>query len=224
MGRVWLDRKILEWEWWDDINTYRLFTYCLLRANWKDTKFQGVEIPRGAFVTSLASLAKSTGLSIQSVRTAISHLKSTGELTVNQHAKFSVVIVNNYNRYQDINTVDNSQLTSNQQGTNRLPTTEEEYKKDKKNKKNTLSGGESKKFIPPTVEEVDAYCQERQNGITGFEFCSFYESKGWMVGKNKMKSWKGAVRTWEAKRGFSYQPKKETPKNEGYEEVTLDDM
>ena len=52
-------------------------------------------------------------------------------------------------------------------------------------------------FTPPTVAEVQAYCQERQNGVDPERFVDFYESKGWMIGKNRMKSWKAAVRTWE---------------------------
>lgn len=52
-------------------------------------------------------------------------------------------------------------------------------------------------FRPPDPPEVQSYCEERQNGLNGQEFCDFYTSKGWMVGKNKMKDWKAAVRTWE---------------------------
>ena len=54
-----------------------------------------------------------------------------------------------------------------------------------------------RKFIPPTIEEVRAYCKERQNKVDPDAFINFYESKGWMIGKNKMKDWKAAVRTWE---------------------------
>lgn len=54
-----------------------------------------------------------------------------------------------------------------------------------------------KPFIPPTVEEVGVYCTERGNGIDPEAFVDFYASKGWMIGKNKMKDWKAAVRTWE---------------------------
>lgn len=54
-----------------------------------------------------------------------------------------------------------------------------------------------KKFYPPTVEEVSAYCEERQNAVDPERFVDFYSSKGWMVGKNKMKDWHAAVRTWE---------------------------
>ena len=52
-------------------------------------------------------------------------------------------------------------------------------------------------FKPPTIEEVKAYCQERNNKVNAESFIDFYESKGWMVGKNKMKDWKACVRTWE---------------------------
>lgn len=53
------------------------------------------------------------------------------------------------------------------------------------------------RFAPPTLEEVRAYCMERGNGVDPQKFVDFYESKGWMIGKNKMKDWKAAVRTWE---------------------------
>lgn len=55
----------------------------------------------------------------------------------------------------------------------------------------------SKRFVPPTVEEVKAYCLERGNCVDPQRFVDYYSSNGWMVGKNKMKDWKAAVRTWE---------------------------
>lgn len=57
----------------------------------------------------------------------------------------------------------------------------------------------NKRFTPPTVEEVKVYCQERQNEVDAQRFVDYYTSNGWMVGKNKMKDWKAAVRTWEKK-------------------------
>ena len=62
------------------------------------------------------------------------------------------------------------------------------------------SGGGRKRFTIPTPEEVQAYCDERKNGITGQQFCDFYSSKGWKVGSQPMKDWKAAVRTWEMRR------------------------
>lgn len=64
----------------------------------------------------------------------------------------------------------------------------------------------SKRFVPPTIDEVKDYCFERGNDIDAESFIDFYESKGWMVGKNKMKDWKAAIRTWE--KGRNSQPKR----------------
>lgn len=68
---------------------------------------------------------------------------------------------------------------------------DKEIDKDINNKKN------SGRFTPPTPEEIKAYCIERNNRVDPVRFFDFYSSKGWMVGKNKMKDWKAAVRTWE---------------------------
>lgn len=57
----------------------------------------------------------------------------------------------------------------------------------------------SKRFTPPTPLEIKDYCKQRMNQVNAEKFFDFYESKGWMVGKNKMKDWKACVRTWEAK-------------------------
>ena len=56
-----------------------------------------------------------------------------------------------------------------------------------------------KRFTPPTVDEVRDYCLERGNSVDPQRFVDYYSSNGWMVGKNKMKDWKAAVRTWEQK-------------------------
>lgn len=55
----------------------------------------------------------------------------------------------------------------------------------------------SRRFIPPDADEVEAYCRERNNHIDAQHFVDFYASKGWKVGKEPMKDWKAAVRTWE---------------------------
>lgn len=60
-----------------------------------------------------------------------------------------------------------------------------------------VNNKESKKFVKPTIEDIQDYCLERKNGINANAFYDFYESKDWMVGKNKMKDWKACIRTWE---------------------------
>lgn len=86
---------------------------------------------------------------------------------------------------------------------------EEGKEKDKEEILPPNSPPKGKRFTPPSVEEVKAYCLERKNGLDAQAFVDFYSSKGWKVGNNPMKDWKAAVRTWENRRkGES--PKKET--------------
>ena len=117
-------RKMLRWEWYTDTNTKALFLHCLLKANWKDTRWKGIEIKRGQFVTSLSSLSKETGLSIQEVRTALNHLKSTGEVTDRATRKYRIITVLFYDDYQTANKQSNKQLTNSQQTANKQPTTD----------------------------------------------------------------------------------------------------
>lgn len=139
MGHIKIDRKILEWEWYADQNTCRLFIHMLLKANWKDGRFQGVDVPRGSFVASYQTLATETGLSVRNVRTALEHLKTTGEVTVNRQAKFSVITIKKYCQYQASDTITDNQVTVNRQSSDSQPTTIEEKKEVKKEiKNNTL--------------------------------------------------------------------------------------
>ena len=64
-------------------------------------------------------------------------------------------------------------------------------------KYNIKENNKRKVFTKPTIEEIQIYCEERNNGINANAFYDFYESKDWFVGKNKMKDWKACVRTWE---------------------------
>lgn len=122
-GYIKLHRSLLDWEWWSDINTTRLFMYLLIAANYKPKKWQGKTIKRGQLVTSVAALSEATGLSIQEVRTALNHLKSTREITIKSTNKYTLVTVENYSKYQDVpdesnkqnNTPPNNPATINQQ-------------------------------------------------------------------------------------------------------------
>ena len=71
---------------------------------------------------------------------------------------------------------------------------------DKDSKGESARGEKAKRFYPPTLDEVKQQCEERKNNIDPRAFIDFYSSKGWMIGKNRMKDWKAAVRTWERKR------------------------
>jgi len=84
---------------------------------------------------------------------------------------------------------------------------ERKRQKEACNESNESNGREEKRrednnrgFSPPSVEEVREYCKSRNNGIDPEQFVAFYGSKGWMIGKNKMKDWKQAIITWESQR------------------------
>jgi len=117
-GFIVIYRSLLEWEWYSDANTLRLFLHCLLRANHKDRAWQGITIERGSFVTSYQHLALDLGLTVQKIRTSINKLKSTGEITHKSHGKYGVITINNYDKYQEINSQPNTQATVNQQASN----------------------------------------------------------------------------------------------------------
>ena len=183
-----LYRKFTEWEWYSDISTSRLFLHLILTVNWTDKKWQGICIERGSRVASYQVLSTETGLSVKQVRTAIKKLQSTGELAIKSTNKYSVFTVKNYDLYQ----AKGKQEAGERQAEDKQRATTKESKEGKKEKNNNI-----KRFTPPTYEQVSTYCKERNNTVDAERFYDFYESKGWMVGKNKMKDWKAAVRNWE---------------------------
>ena len=178
-GWIKLHRQILEWEWYSDNNCFRLFLHLLLKANHKEKRFKGIELKVGSIVTSRDLLAKETGLSSQQIRTALTKLISTNEITCVTSSQGTIIQIVSYEKYQiATNEITNEQPTNNQ----RITTN--------KNDKN------EKKFIPPTFNDVLEYCMQNNLDVDGIKFINFYESKGWMVGKNKMKDWKAAIRNW----------------------------
>lgn len=158
-----ISRSILEWEWYGNINTCRLFLHMLLKANWKDGRFEGKDIPRGSFVSSYPRLADECGLTVNEVRTALKHLISTGEITVKAHAKYSVFTVVKYNDYQEVN----SQSTDKSHSINRRLTTIEEGKKERR-----------EEYIPPISpvehfeEFTEAYPKKCTSSTVATEYCN----------------------------------------------------
>ena len=75
--------------------------------------------------------------------------------------------------------------------------TEVRLGKDRLGKDSLNSADKPHGFTPPNIQDVRAYCQERGNKVDPENFWDFYQAKNWMIGKNKMKDWKAAVRTWE---------------------------
>ena len=99
-GWIKLHRRLLEWEWYSDSKTVHLFIHLLLSANHEARRWRGLEIKRGSLITSLAHLSESTGISSQSVKTCLRHLKSTNEITSKSTHHYTVITICNYDTYQ----------------------------------------------------------------------------------------------------------------------------
>lgn len=197
-GWIKIHRKLMKWEWYKKSEMVHLFLHFLLLANHEENKWQGKVIKKGQFITGRKQLEKEIGVSEQTIRTCIKRLKSTNEITTKPTNKFTLITIINWGQYQSKETKSTSKststLTNNQPTTNQQLTTNKNVKNVKNEKNN----------IPPPLEEVKKYCLERNNGVDYNKWFNFYSSKGWMVGRNKMKDWKASVRTWEAKKTKAY--------------------
>lgn len=212
-GFMVIDRERLsDWQWLTDKNVYYAFTRMLFDANFEKKLWRNIVIERGQFVCGIDRYAAELGFSTQSLRTIIQKLKKSGDIDVKATNKFTIITICNYdswccktyNEEDASNEQTNNQATNNQQTTNdnliiELNKRIEQLEKEKEELANA-SLKKTKSFVPPTVEEVSGYVREQGFHFDAVAFVSFYESKGWFVGKNKMKDWKAACRTWERKR------------------------
>lgn len=180
-GWIKLHRQILEWEWFDDKNTFRLFMYLLLKVNHKERNYRGKLIEVGQTLTGLDLLSKEVCLTIQQIRTSLSKLKSTNEITIKTSSKGTIIQVVNYKKYQIVT----NQITDEQQTNNKQVTTNKNDKKEK-NENNT-----------PTLEDFMAFGLEKLSDVSVDALRLKYESwvsNGWSTNKdNKIKpilNWK----------------------------------
>ena len=130
-GFIKVNRNILNWRWYGDDNTFRVFFHLLLKANYQDGEFEIHTIKRGQLVTGRKALAKELNISERQVRTALDHLKTTNEIAITPTSKYSIITINSYDKYQSVtNTSTNDRPTNDQQPTNN----QQQYKKNKKDK------------------------------------------------------------------------------------------
>ena len=159
-----IDRNIERWRWFKNKNTLIVFLWLLLNANVTDHEFENQVIPRGSLVTSLANVGKSTSLSLQEVRTAFLHLKSTGEITTKSCNRYQVITIVNYHLYQD-----NQQANQHkhQQSINRQSTgNQQQYKNDKNDKNGRIYKGGRK--APPVSPSGESPTGEPERGTNEF--------------------------------------------------------
>lgn len=193
-GYIRLHRSLLDWEWYDDINVKVLFLHCLLRANYEDKEWHGIIIPRGSFLTSYSSLSSETGLTYKQVRFALDKLKLTGEVAHKGQSHYSIITVKNWNEYQIEWQADGQTIGRQLATDNKIKNIKTTISSVQKNKNATPP---NKVFKKPTLEEVENYIKEKNLSVDGEKFFNYYESIGWKVGRNPMKSWQSALNYWQ---------------------------
>lgn len=156
-GWIKMYRQFTEWEWYKDIPVRILFEHCLFKANREEKKWQGTVIKQGSFITSYENLAFETGLSVRQVRTALNKLKSTGELTHKTTSRYSIITVNNWEKYQASDTQNDNQMTSKRQTNDKQATTTKEIEEIKK-EKNIISLCEKK--LDPFINPIKTFFLE----------------------------------------------------------------
>jgi hypothetical protein len=100
VGYIKLHRKVVDWQWYSDIVTRGVFMDLLVMATYRPMEVRGTHLDAGQCITSYPSIAHRNGISERQARTALAHLKSTGEVTVRTTGKFSVVTLANWAFYQ----------------------------------------------------------------------------------------------------------------------------
>lgn len=140
-GYIKTHRSILDWRWYTNSNTFRLFFHLVLTANYEPKNFETITVQRGQRIASVQKLAEELKISVRSVRTALNHLKSTNEVTIQTTPKYSIITIKNYDMYQSAtNALTNDRQTTDKQTTNYR----QQWNKDKKEKniKESIRKGE----------------------------------------------------------------------------------
>lgn len=192
-------RKFTKYEAWVYL-IEKAYYFC--KEHYIDEK--RIIIPRGYFVTTVEQLSNELKWDRRTTEKYLKLLEKEQQIrrfkVSNSRKSCTLLKVNNYNAFQlNVSEACTSKCKTQCKTYCKTQcklecTPNKELKKEKEIKEN-----KNNIFITPTIELIKEYCQQRQNKINPNSFFDYYQSKGWMIGKNKMKDWKAAIRTWEAK-------------------------
>jgi hypothetical protein len=189
-GFIILQRKISEnWLWLSEpFSKAQAWVDLLLLANHAEGSFfiRGVKviIKRGQVGKSEENLSQRWKWSRGKVRTFLKLLETEQQIKQLRSPILNVIEIINYNLYQKMDNKKNSKTTTERQQKDTNKEEEIIIKEEIKNR--------------PTLQQIKDYCKERKNSVNPEKWLNHYEANGWKVGKNSMKDWKAAVRTWES--------------------------
>lgn len=199
-GYIKLHRKFTKWGWYNDVNTKAVFLHLLLTASWEECEYRGYKIMPGQVVTGRKLLKKELKLSEQEIRTALNHLKSTNEITIKTTNKFSIITIENWDKYQLGEFESTSKSTS--KLTNKQPTTN--HVKESKEYKEV--GGQ------PDFDSVLSLFKERGYKSNPQRFFDYYQGTGWKRKNGKaITDWIKVAEEWEAREKEPPQGKSNVP-------------
>ena len=163
-GWIKLHNKFLKWGWLAKSEMVSLFIYLLLTANYEDKNWQGIVIKRGQTFVGRKKLSKTLGISQQTIRTCLTRLKATSEITTKTTNKYTVITIVKYNEYQTTQqkttTKTTKKSTNNQPTTNQQLTTPKEYKNIRSKDLNTLRATPAEgEVIPDLLKNKQKHIQ-----------------------------------------------------------------
>lgn len=161
-GFIQIHRQMVNWEWYDDTVTKCVFLHLLLTANFKATKWHGVDLKPGELIASYGSLANKLKMGVQQVRTAIDKLKLTGEITVKPTNRFSVITIVNWEKFQSnfqkATSRKTSKVTNKQQSTNKQVTNRQQQMNNDNNVNNENKSTLTRGLTPAGEYEDKPWC------------------------------------------------------------------
>lgn len=173
MSWIKLDKKILDWEWFTDGNTLKVWIYLLVSAQqFEDTNYKGIELRTGQLITGRKQIMRETGLSEREVRTCLNRLKTTGEITIESTNQYSLITIVKYGIYQTGCTESDQQNVQQiaQQKTSQRPASDQpkttskilRYKDIKNIHKEEINKEESLACSPEMAEALEAFAEMRK--------------------------------------------------------------
>lgn len=220
-GDFQTSRELFDHPIWKNIVEFRLFFLIYGKAIFSEDGYwaaSDLKLERGQWLRSTRKIQEDLSYienrqiktySTSVINRCIKKLEREQRICTKTHELGTVFTVLNYDMYQGFNHFNKKNLEHNlEQHQNSVGTVEEQYQNNNKKEKKEEERKEDikplvdrppvrKKFIQPTLEEVSNYCYERGNRVDPENWLDHYTSNGWKVGKNQMKDWKAAVRTWE---------------------------
>ena len=203
-GWISIYRSIRDhWLWTEEVSFDRAHAWIdlLLDANFEDKRVlingKVAVIKRGQKWTSVRTLADRWGWSKNKVVAFLDLLQADNMVAVEGTPNGTLLTIVNYEDFQNQRDTDRDTegtLKGQSRDTEGTPTGQNNNINNINNINNKIIKG---RFTPPTIIDVQTYCIESGHQIDANAFVDFYSSKNWMVGKNKMKDWKAAVRNWE---------------------------